>query len=92
MNKKGISIIQSVPPCLLERKKGIVRKMEELRKLNRKLRYQIRLGEDDFKVLVKRHSDVEYTRYKPMEMDILDPLAELPVPNKNYKPQINESN
>ena len=76
---------------MIDRRWAIVEKMEELRKLNPNLRYQIRLGKSDFRLLSKNYKSTEYTRWRDVALSVIDPLDEFPRPSKNHQPNIEES-
>ena len=52
LQRADISIIQLVPPYLLERRRAITKKLENIKNtVNPNLRYQVHLGKDYFRVL-----------------------------------------
>ena len=76
---------------MIERRKALTKKMEEIRQINPALRYQIRLGKSDFRLLTKNFKTTEYTTYREVAISIVDPLDEFPRPGNNSKVNINDS-
>ena len=91
IQKPNIWIIQSIPPNMIERRRAIIDKMEELRKLNENLRYQIRLGKSDFRSLSKNYKTTEYTRFRDVAISVIDPLDTFPHPSRNHQPIVEDS-
>ena len=48
-----LNIFPVIPSCGIDRKKAIERVLKEVQKFNSNIRYQIRLGERDFKIFMK---------------------------------------
>ena len=66
-----------IPEMGLNRKKGIEAKLEELQRIDDKLRYQIRLGNTDSKVFVKIYHKGEYNKFRELPLVYLDPNNKL---------------
>ena len=60
-NRK-ISVMQYYPSILWERKQSLEKRMSVVQQLDRKLRYQIRLGENDIELFTKREDDKFYVK------------------------------
>ena len=60
----------------LKRKKLFEAILTNLKKMNTKLRYQIRNGQDDIKIMIKFHNPDEYSAYKEVPLNFLDPNNE----------------
>ena len=65
------------PELGLDRKKDIESRMKKLQNIDEKIRYQIRLAEDDFKVFLKFYTKGEYKVYREMPLEYLDPNDEV---------------
>ena len=81
IQRNDLSVIQSIPPNMIERRKAISKKLKQIKEINPNLRYQIRLGKTDFRILSKNYKPTEYTRYREVAMSVIDPLDEFPRPN-----------
>ena len=62
----------------LKRKKAFEQKLLNQKKLDGSIRYQIRNGINDIKVMLKYHDPTEYQQYKEISLDVLDPSEEYP--------------
>ena len=79
-----------IPPCGTERKKSLETNMKSLQGTNLKLRYQIRLGEHDFCIFLKEYIKGEYTPYREVPIEFVDPHEEAPpikTANTNVLPE-----
>ena len=79
-----------IPSCGTDRKKFIENLLKKLQTTNKKLRYQIRLGDADFKIFVKEYNKGEYSPYREIPMEILDPNEQAPeirTDNKKILPE-----
>ena len=54
--------MQYYPSILWERKQSLEKRMSVVRQLDRKLRYQIRLGVNDIELFTKREDDKFYVK------------------------------
>ena len=90
ITKPNTYVIQSIPPNMIERRRAIVNKMEEIRKINPNLRYQIRLGKSDFRLLSKNYKETEYTRWRDVNLSVIDPLDTFPRPSDNHTPVVED--
>ena len=63
---------------MIERRRAIVIKMEKIRELNPTLRYQIRLGKNDFRLFSKKYKSTEYTKFREVALRVTDPLYQFP--------------
>ena len=77
-NNHDINVIQYIACSALDRKKGIDKKMRELRLTDPDLRYQVRIGEADLELWTKHQIPGRFSQYKPMKFATVDPLNELP--------------
>ena len=91
IQRKDINIIHSIPPNMIERRRAIVIKMEKIRELNPTLRYQIRLGKNDFRLFSKKYKSTEYTKFREVALRVIDPLDQFPKPLKNQQPHIDDT-
>ena len=71
-----LNMFPVVPEKGINRKKSIENKLKSLQKLDTKLRYQIRLGESDFRVFVKIYRDGEYDKFREIPTEFVDPNDE----------------
>merc|ERR1711954_254013 len=62
----------------LKRHGAIVKILKRLQEQNTKLRYQIRLGQDDLEVRLKNHVPTDYRPYVKVDIKTLDPNGEIP--------------
>ena len=67
-----------IPPCGSERKKHLEATLKRLQSTNPRLRYQIRLGECDFRIFLKDYVKGEYVPYREIPVEIIDPHEEAP--------------
>ena len=67
-----------IPNCGLDRKKSMENVLKKIQELNSSFRYQIRLGEKDFKVFAKYYTKGEYDPYREIPLEFLDPHGEFP--------------
>merc|ERR1712081_86743 len=75
-----------IPAKALERKNKIEEILKRVQEIDRKLRYQVRLGKSDVLIMVKHHVDHDYRQYRPVSLDVLDPNCEVPEWDLNTKP------
>merc|ERR1711954_585099 len=57
----------------MERKEGIERILKRIQAIDRQLRYQVRMGEDDLVVKVKYHFKDDYRPYVSISIEDIDP-------------------
>ena len=67
-----------IPPCAIERKKQLESNLKNLQRINQKLRYQIRLGANDFRIFIKEFEKGEYSPYREVPIEIIDPHEDSP--------------
>ena len=65
-----------IPLKALKRKKSIEAILINQKKLNSKLRYQIRNGINDLRIMIKFHEPNEYSSYKEVPICFIDPSNE----------------
>ena len=66
-----------IPEMGTERKKDLELKLKSLQRIESRLRYQIRLSDEDFKVFVKIYKQGEYDSYRDLPIEYLDPNNEV---------------
>merc|ERR1711954_159188 len=76
-----------IPAKALERKTKVEEILKKVQEVDRKLRYQVRLGKDDILIMVKHHVDFDYRQYRPVSLDLIDPNCEVPEWDLNTKPE-----
>lgn len=67
-----------IPPCAIERKKQLESILKKLQAINPRFRYQIRLGANDFRIFVKEFVKGEYSPYREVPLEIIDPHEDSP--------------
>merc|ERR1711954_344101 len=72
---------------------GLEQILKGLQGINKKLRYQIRLGTKDLEVIIKIHQDYDYKPYRKINIKSIDPNGDVPewdlvtpYPKKNERP------
>merc|ERR1711954_196924 len=85
-NMKSFNAFPHIPAKALERKNKIEEILKRVQEIDRKLRYQVRLGKNDVLIMVKHHVDYDYRQYRPVSLDVLDPNCEVPEWDLNTKP------
>ena len=83
-NRK-ISMMQYYPSILWERKQSLEKRMSVVRQLDRKLRYQIRLGVNDIELLTKRVDDEFYVKVDLETYGVLPVIDYIEENVGNYK-------
>ena len=76
-----IGVIQFIPPPAIDRKVALGKSLTTFRQMDTSLRTQIRVGECDLEVWAKHHVKGEYHPYVKVDMEVIDPLEELPLIN-----------
>ena len=79
IQSNNLHMFPVIPSCGTERKKFIENILKKLQGTNKRLRYQIRLGDADFKIFVKDYKLGEYSAYREIPIEILDPHENAPV-------------
>ena len=72
----NLNMFPVIPEMGINRKKSLENKLKSLQKLDSKLRYQIRLGESDFRVFIKIYHDGEYEKFREIPTEFIDPNEE----------------
>merc|ERR1712081_121298 len=72
-NAREFNAFPHIPAKAMERKEGIERILKRIQAINRQLRYQVRMGEDDLVVKVKYHFKDDYRPYVSINIDDIDP-------------------
>merc|ERR1711954_50068 len=72
-------------------KTGLEEILKRLQKINKQIRYQIRLGKSDLELFMKNHEDHMWKPFRRVEISVVDPNEEVPkwdltVSNKKYVP------
>ena len=78
VQSNNLNIFPVIPSCGIDRKKAIEKVLKEVQRYNSIIRYQIRLGERDFKVFMKTYIKGEYEAYREIPIEIIDPHEEFP--------------
>ena len=73
MQTNNLHMFPVTPEIGIDRKKDIENRFKALQRIDPKIRYQIRLGEDDFKVFVKIYTKGEYDSYREFPIEYFDP-------------------
>ena len=79
-----------IPELGNERKKDLENRLKALQKIDNKLRYQICLSDEDFKVYIKIYNKGEYDPYRELPIEYLDPnltVRDLKPLTKNTLPE-----
>merc|ERR1711954_596759 len=90
-NMKSFNCFPHIPAKALERKSKIEEILKRVQDIDRKLRYQVRLGKSDLLIMVKHQVDYDYRQYRPVSLDVIDPNCEVPDWDLNTKPADKES-
>ena len=62
-----------IPEMGLDCEKDIEGRLKNLQKIDSKIRYQIRLGDNDYKVFIKFYIKGEYESFRELPIEFLDP-------------------
>ena len=73
MQTNNLHMFPVTPEIGIDRKKDIENRFKALQRIDPKIRYQIRLGDDDFKVFVKIYTKGEYDSYREFPIKYFDP-------------------
>merc|ERR1711954_377974 len=63
-NMTKFNAFPHIPGKAMARKEGLERILKGLQKINKQLRYQVRLGSKDLEVMIKNHHDYDYKPYR----------------------------
>ena len=72
----NLNMFPVIPEMGINRKKSIKTKLKALQNLDTKFRYQIRLGESDFRVFIKIYHEGEYEKFREIPIEYIDPNGE----------------
>ena len=72
----NLNMFPVIPEMGINRKKSIETKLKALQNLDTKFRYQIRLGESDFRVFIKIYHEGEYEKFREIPIEYIDPNGE----------------
>merc|ERR1711954_253461 len=86
-NMKSFNAFPHIPAKALERKNKVEEILKRVQEIDRKLRYQVRLGKSDVLIMVKHHVEYDYSQYRPVSLDVIDPNCEVPEWDLNTKPE-----
>merc|ERR1711954_463083 len=84
-NMKSFNAFPHIPAKALERKNKVEEILKGVQGIDRKLRYQVRLGKSDVVIMVKHHVEYDYRQYVPVSLDVIDPNCEVPEWDLNTK-------
>merc|ERR1711954_239323 len=90
-NQTGFHAFPHVPSKAMARKSGLEEILKRLQKINKQIRYQIRLGKSDLEIFMKNHEDHKWKPFRRVEISVIDPNEEVPkwdlsTSNKKYVP------
>merc|ERR1711954_186769 len=77
-NQTGFNAFPHIPSKAMARKSGIEEIMKRLQGINKKIRYQIRLGKSDLDLYMKNHEDHHYKPFRKVDLKVIDPNGEIP--------------
>merc|ERR1711954_496910 len=77
-NQTGFNAFPHIPSKAMARKSGIEEIMKRLQGINKKIRYQIRLGKSDLDLYMKNHEDHHYKPFRKVDLKVIDPIGEIP--------------
>ena len=88
-----LNIFPVIPDCALDRKKHFEDILKNLHNIDESLRYQIRLGNGNFRIFVKYFEEGKYEPYKEIPKEFIDPeenAAPVKTDNTDILPEDNE--
>merc|ERR1711954_243381 len=88
-NMKSFNAFPHILAKALERKNRIEEIVKRLQGIDKKLRYQVRLGKNDLVIMVKHHVQFDYRQYVPITLDIINPNNDVLEWDLNTKPEEN---
>merc|ERR1711954_102541 len=77
-NQTGFHAFPHVPSKAMARKSGLEEILKRLQKINKQIRYQIRLGKSDLELFMKNHQDHTWKPFRKVEISVIDPNEEVP--------------
>merc|ERR1712081_19437 len=89
-NMKNFNAFPHIPAKALERNNRVEEILKRIQGIDRKLRYQVRLGKNDITIMVKHHVEFDYRQYVPVSLYVIDPNCEVPEWDLNTKPEGND--
>ena len=69
----SLNMFPVIPELGLNRKKDIELRLKSLQRIDDKLRYQVRLGENDFRIFLKIYIKGEYVAFRECPIEYIDP-------------------
>ena len=73
MQSNDMNMFPVIPEMGLDRKKDIEGRLKNLQKIDSKIRYQICLGDNDYKVFIKFYIKGKYESFRELRIEFLDP-------------------
>merc|ERR1712112_727454 len=77
-NQTGFHGFPHVPSKAMARKTGLEEILKRLQKINKQIRYQIRLGKTDLELFMKNHEDYNWKPFRKVDIPVIDPNGEVP--------------
>merc|ERR1712112_749951 len=91
-NQTGFHGFPHVPSKAMARKTGLEEILKRLQKINKQIRYQIRLGKSDLEVFMKNHEDYTWKPFRKVDISMIDPNEEVPKWDLTVSSRKNNSN
>merc|ERR1711954_50196 len=91
-NQTGFHAFTHVPSKAMARKTGLEEILKRLQKINKQIRYQIRLGKSDLEVFMKNHEDYTWKPFRKVDISMIDPNKEVPKWDLTVSSRKNNSN